>query len=174
MDQINEIRSALPEAAKDIKLNIQSVLTPDKLDLQQTWGIALTSAYFLKDAELTDAVRADALAAGLTPETLDDCHAAASIMAMNTVYYRFRHMASNEVYGQLPARLRMNRMLKPSTNKANFELYSMACAVLAGCEMCVNAHEASIKEHGLGQEQVHDCVRIAATLNALSTAMTLV
>ncbi|MEM9418501.1 MAG: carboxymuconolactone decarboxylase family protein [Planctomycetota bacterium] len=174
MEQINEIRSALPAAAKDIKLNIQSVLNPDKLDAQQTWGVALTSAFFLKDAELTDAVLADAKAAGLSDEMIDDAKAAAAIMAMNTVYYRFRHMVANDAYANLPARLRMNRMAQPVTDKTTFELFSMACAALAGCEMCINAHEEALKKQGLGEDAIHDCIRIAATVNALSTSATLV
>ena len=170
MQQVNELRSALPAAAKDIKLNVQSVLSPDKLDAEQTWGVALTCAYFLKDSELIDAVLADAKEAGLSDDGVEDAKAAAAIMAMNTVYYRFRHMIGGEEYPKLPARLRMNRMAQPATSKINFELFSMGCAALAGCEMCIAAHEQSIRQHGLSVEHVHDCVRIAASLNALSTA----
>ncbi|MEE9403635.1 MAG: carboxymuconolactone decarboxylase family protein, partial [Algisphaera sp.] len=172
MDQINELRRTLPDAAKDIKLNIQSVLTPDKLDTEQVWGIALTSAFFIKDIELTEAVLADAQAAGLSDDAIDDAKGAAAVMTMNTVYYRFRHMVQGEKYATLQARLRMNRMASPATNKANFELFSMACAVLAGCEMCVNAHEESIRHAGLTEDHIHDCVRIAAVVNALSTSLT--
>jgi alkyl hydroperoxide reductase subunit D len=92
-------------------------------------------------------------------------------MGMNTVYYRFRHLVGKESYGQKPARLRMQAMVKPQTTKANFELFSMAIAVLAGCETCIKAHEASILQHGLGDEHVHDAVRIAAILSGAAVAL---
>lgn len=171
MNQINELRNRLPDAGNDTKLNLESVLTPDKLDAEQTWGVALASAYFLKDAALTDAVFADAQAAGLSEAAIDDAKAAAILMSMTTIYYRFRHMADNEAFAKIPPRLRMSRMAKPATNKANFELFSMACAALEGCEMCINAHETTMKQHDLTDDQVHDCVRIAAVINALSTGL---
>ncbi|NJL31560.1 MAG: alkyl hydroperoxide reductase, partial [Phycisphaerales bacterium] len=133
----------------------------------QTWGTALAGACFLRHAELRKAVLADAMAAGITDATIDDARASASIMGMNTVYYRFRHMVGKPSYGQRPARLRMQRMAQPLSSKADFELMSMACAVLAGCEMCVKAHEASILQHGLTEDHVHDAVRIAAVLNGV-------
>ena len=110
---------------------------------------------------------------GVDDDTIDDAKAAAALMAMNTVYYRFRHMVGKPGYGQKPARLRMNRMMKPATNKADFELFSMACAVLAPCEVCITSHEASILKHELTEDHVHDVVRIAATLNGVATALTL-
>ena len=118
MDQLNQLRDRLAAAARDIKVNIQSVLTVDKLDTQQVWGVAVTSAYFLKDAALIGAVVSDARHAGLSDDALEDCQAAASIMAMNTVYYRFRHMighvAGKESYAARPPRLRMQRIAKPA------------------------------------------------------------
>ena len=39
--------------------------------------------------------------------------AAAVLMAMNNVYYRFRHMVGKPSYQTKPARLRMNRIAKP-------------------------------------------------------------
>jgi len=87
-------------------------------------------------------------------------------MAMNTVYYRFRHMIGKESYSARPARLRMNRMNQPTTTKADFELMSLGCAALAGCEMCLKSHESSLLQLSLSEEACHDAVRIAAVVNA--------
>jgi len=171
MPTLDSIRESLPEAAKDLKLNLQAILRPENLTAGQVWGIAVASAYFLRNPALAKAVVADAKEAGTTEEMLDDARAAASIMGMNTVFYRFRHLLEKESYSAIPARLRMVRMSQPKTDKATFELMSMACAVLAGCGMCIKAHEATLLQHGTSEAAVNDSVRIAAVLNGVSVAM---
>src|SRR5207248_9407332 len=94
-------------------------------------------------------------------------------MAMNNVFYRFRHMVAKESYTQKPARLRMQRIAKPTTNKADFELFCLAVSAINGCEMCIRSHEEAVIAGGLAEDQVHDAVRIAATINAASVAIEL-
>src|SRR5688500_1447380 len=121
MEHLEALRARLPEAAKDIKLNVSSVLAPGPLSDAQRWGVALASAIATRNAELRDAVLADARRAA-DANVVDDAIAAASLMAMNNVYYRFRHLVGKPSYGQKPARLRMNRIAKPASNRADFEL----------------------------------------------------
>ena len=173
MDAINALRETLPPAAKDVKLNLSSVLSSETLSDAQCWGVALASAMFLACEPLRDALQKDAAAAGVSEDVVDDARAAASLMAMNTVYYRFRHMAQGDAYANKSAKLRMSRMAKPATDKGSFELMSMAIAALEGCEMCINAHEKSILEHGMTDEHVHESVRIAAVIKSASVAVTL-
>jgi alkyl hydroperoxide reductase subunit D len=97
--------------------------------------------------------------------------AAAALMAMNNVYYRFRHMVGKPVYGEKPAGLRMNRIMQPATNRADFELMSLAVSAINGCEMCVRAHEKTVTEGGLTPDHVNDAVRIAATIYASAVAL---
>lgn len=170
---LDGLREAFAEPAKDIKLNLSGVASSEFLDTDQIWGIAMASAYYLGDLRLRDAILSDARAAGVGADLLEDAQAAASLMGMNTVYYRFRHLVGKESYGKKPARLRMSWMLKPKTGKANFELFSLAIAALAGCETCIKAHEASVLQHGLSEEHVHDAVRIAAVLSGAVVALRL-
>lgn len=170
MPALDAIRQSLPSAATDLSINLQNVLTQSSLAPEQAWGVAVASACFVRDAELRDAVLADAREAGATDELIDDARASAAIMAMNTIYYRFRHLVGKEAYSQMPARLRMQRMIKPATTKANFELFSMACAALAGCETCIKAHEAALLKAEVGEQQVHDAVRIAAVIHGVAVA----
>jgi alkyl hydroperoxide reductase subunit D len=92
-------------------------------------------------------------------------------MAMNNVYYRFRHMVAKPAYAQKPARLRMNRLAKPATTKADLELFSLAASAINGCEICVQSHEKAALEAGLTEDNVHDAVRIAATIHAAAVAL---
>jgi len=168
---IDALRDKLPESAKDLRLNLQNVLSAERLTAAQTWGAALASAHYLGCHELAEALTADAKAQGIEDAVYDDAAAAASLMAMNTTYYRFRGLIEKEAYSKLPARLRMQRMARPATDKATFECYAMACAILAGCHTCIQAHEASLLKHELTAEHVNDVARLAAVINGVATAL---
>lgn len=173
MPHLDALRETFPEPAKDIRLNLGTIASSEYLEVDQIWGVALCSAYFINEPRLRDALLADARAAGVSEAVIHDAQAAASLMGMNTVYYRFRHLIGKESYAKKPARLRMQWMMKPQTNRATFELMSLAIAALAGCETCMKAHEQSILQHGLGEEQVHDTVRVAAILQGAAVALRL-
>ena len=170
MSKIDAIRDRIPDAARDIRLNLQTVLGPGALSVSQRWGVAIASAIASRNFELRDAILADA-AAEIDAAVIDDAAAAASLMAMNNVYYRFRHFMGDSPYSQKPARLRMNRIARPLTNKADFELFCLAVSAINGCEVCVRSHEKVVIEGGLTDGHVHDAVRIAATVNAAAVAL---
>ena len=129
---VETLRARLPEYARDAKLNLQSVLQPGTLTSDQRWGVAIASAAAARNRELLDALLADAKS-GVSPAVVEDALAAASLMAMNNVYYRFRHIIGKPSYEQKPARLRMQRIAKPATNKADFELFCLAVSAINGC-----------------------------------------
>jgi alkyl hydroperoxide reductase subunit D len=173
---LEALREQLHEDAKDLKLNITSVLNSETLTPAQAHGIALCSALYLREEKLRDALLAEIEQAGVDASYVADARAAASIMAMNTIYYRFRHMiqGQSKAYSQKQARLRMGRMARPATSKGDFELMSLAIAALAGCEMCVKSHEQSVLKHGLSDEHVHEAVRIAAAVSGFAVSLHLV
>jgi lipoyl-dependent peroxiredoxin subunit D len=172
MQAIDALREQLPDAARDIKLNLQSVLTngTPSLTPAQRWGVAIASAHAARNEKLRAAILQDAEA---TPEVVEDAKAAAVLMGMNNVYYRFRHLIGKETYSQKPARLRMNRLAQVATNKADFELICLAVSAINGCATCMQAHEKVVLEGGLNEDQVHDAVRIAATVQAAAIALEL-
>jgi lipoyl-dependent peroxiredoxin subunit D len=171
MAGLDAIREALPEAARDIRLNLGSVLQGGALSPAQRWGVAIASAIAARNPALRAAVLVDAAAAGVAEAVIDDARAAAALMAMNNVYYRFRHFIGKSGYAEKPARLRMNRLARPATNKADFELFALAVSVMNGCESCLRAHEAAVLHGGLTEEHVHDAVRIAATMQAAAVGL---
>jgi len=166
-------RDTLPDELKDIRLNLSSVLTGENLQPAQSLGVALAAARFIRAKNLADALESD-INAGLgdaAAAVVSDSIAAAGIMAMNTVYYRFRHMLGKESYEARPPRLRMSRMAQPATSKLDFELMSLGCAALAGCELCIKNHEASLVHLGASEDACHDAVRIAAVINAAAVGI---
>jgi alkyl hydroperoxide reductase subunit D len=170
MASLEELRERLPELARDTKLNLQTVLQQSSLTSEQRWGVAVASGVASRNAELRDALLAEAQTA-VGAEVIDDALAAASLMAMNNVYYRFRHMIGKESYMTLPARLRMQRIAKPASNKADFELFCLAVSAINGCETCVRSHESVVLEGGISEAAVNDAIRIAAVVNAAAVSL---
>jgi len=171
MEQLNQLKDTIPDAGKDIRINLSNVLTPGQLNADQTWGVGIACAYASRNEALTKAVLADAKAAGIGDSVIEDARAAAILMGMNNVYYRFRHIIGKEEYEQKPARLRMMRLKQAATNQTDFELFCLAVSAINNCQACLNSHEAVVLEGGLTTEQVHDAVRIAAVIHAAAVGL---
>ena len=123
---------------------------------------------------IDDVVRA--LAAAAAPH-LDEparkaAEAAASVMAMNNVYYRFlHHLGEGNPYQALPARLRMQAIGNPGVDHLDFELWCLAVSAINGCGACVAAHEQVVRGKAATAPMVQDAVRIAAVADALAAAL---
>jgi len=171
MSAIDLLAAEIVEPARDIKLNLQSVLgAGGSLTPEQRWGVAIACAVAARNVRLQVALIADARNE-VGPAVVEDAVAAAAIMGMNNVYYRFRHHIEKPSYADRPARLRMNRLVKPAGSKVDFELFALAASAVGGCESCMRAHERVVIEGGLTEEQVHDAIRIAATVHAAAIAL---
>jgi lipoyl-dependent peroxiredoxin subunit D len=168
--QLELLRAQIPEPARDIRLNLQSVLAPGALSPAQRWGVAVASAAASRNPRLQAAVIADARAE-VDAAVIDDALAAAALMAMNNVFYRFRHLVCNPSYLDKPARLRMNRIAKPAASKLDFELCCLAASAIGGCGTCMESHEKVVVGGGLSEEQVLEAIRIAASVHGAAVAL---
>ncbi|MFS2316505.1 carboxymuconolactone decarboxylase family protein [Maricaulis sp. D1M11] len=167
---LDTLKNALPDYAKDLKLNLSSMARETALTDQQKWGTFLASAHAIGEPATLKAI------IGEIGDQLDDtartgAKAASAIMGMNNVYYRFVHLASNNEYSTMPARLRMNIIANPGVDKADFELWSLAVSAINGCGMCIDSHEAELRKAGLTSQQIQAAVRIAATVNAVAAVI---
>ncbi|QSQ19624.1 carboxymuconolactone decarboxylase family protein [Pyxidicoccus parkwayensis] len=172
MASLEVVRSELADAHKDTRLNLQAVLEGGSLTPEQRWGVAVASAYAVRNERLKEAMVNEARKALANPDpVIEDARAAASLMAMNNVYYRFRHMIGKESYSTKRAGLRMNRLAQVLTTKVDFELVCLAVSAINGCEMCMQSHEKVVLEGGLSEDQVHDAVRIAAVIHAAAVGL---
>jgi len=173
MSALDDLRELMPDAARDLKLNLQAVLGPDgPLSPAQRWGVAVAAAVASRNPRLRAAILAEARAQ-VEPGVVEDGIAAAALMGMNNVYYRFRHLIGRASYAEKPARLRMNRLAKPAGSKVDFELFSLAVSAINGCATCMQAHENVVLQGGLTEDHVHDAVRIASVINGAAVALDL-
>ena len=173
MTTLDTIREAIPDYARDLKLNLGSVLAttgaPGLTD-KQIWAVALASAIASRNLTFTRDIESLALPY-LDAAYFNGARAAASIMGMNNIYYRFLHLVEDPEYAQMPARLRMNVIGSPGIDKQDFELLSLAVSAINGCGTCVASHERTLRKHGLGREAVQSAVRIAATVHAVARVL---
>jgi alkyl hydroperoxide reductase subunit D len=151
---------------RDLKLNFNSTLTSNHLSEKECALVGLSIAVNNNNKILTDFYETLALSKEATAEEVAEAVGCASLLALNNVFYRFRHFTGKEKYTQIPARVRMQLMSSPVTGKEFFELLSLAVSAVNGCELCVNAHEKSLLHLGATEERVFDAVRIASIVTS--------
>jgi alkyl hydroperoxide reductase subunit D len=165
---LKQFADTLPDYAKDLRLNLGSLLSDQSLGDQRKYGLILACAHGSGYRPIVEAAEAEAVGK-LSPEAAEAARSAAAVMAMNNVYYRFVHLASNPEYGTLPARLRMNAIGNPGIDKADFELFSLAVSAMNGCGMCIDSHERVLQQHGIKAETIQAAARVAAVVKAVAT-----
>jgi alkyl hydroperoxide reductase subunit D len=170
---LTDLKNLLPEQAKDLKLNVATVLSVEGapgLAEHQILGVALASAIAARNPKLLREIEA-LVVRKLDSAQVTAARAAASIMGMNNVYYRFVHLVGDPDYARLPAKLRMNVIGNPGVAKVDFELYSLAVSAINGCGACVAAHDKVVRGAGVTAEGVQSAVRIAAVLHGAAVAI---
>ncbi|MFE0625587.1 alkyl hydroperoxide reductase [Streptomyces sp. NPDC058864] len=167
---LDELKSALPDYAKDLKLNLGSVIGNSELPQQQLWGTVLATAIASRSAVVLRALEPEARE-NLSPEAYQAAKAAAAIMAMNNVYYRTRHLLSDPEYGNLRAGLRMNVIGNPGVDKTDFELWSLAVSAVNGCGTCLDSHEQVLRKAGVERETIQEAFKIAAVVQAVAATL---
>jgi alkyl hydroperoxide reductase subunit D len=167
---LQTLKDRLPDYAKDLRLNLGSLAAETLLSDTLKAGTFVAAAFASRNPFVIGAINAE-FADKLSAPDFTAAKAAAAIMGMNNVYYRFVHLSDSAEYGQLPAKLRMNIIGSPGTAKENFELWSLAVSAINGCGMCITAHEKVVRAAGLSAEQVQAAVRIAAVVHAVAVVL---
>ena len=165
---LKEFAEGLPDYAKDLRLNLTSILSDQLLGEERKGGLLLACAHGSGYKPLVDAAEAE-VAGKLSETQANAARGAAALMAMNNVYYRFVHLVANPEYGTMPAKLRMNFIGSHGIAKEDFELFSLAVSAMNGCGICIDSHERVLLEHGVKPDTIQSAVRIGAVMKALAT-----
>ncbi|MFT5368090.1 MAG: alkyl hydroperoxide reductase subunit D [Candidatus Latescibacterota bacterium] len=168
---LDDIRTAVPDYAKDLRLNLGSVITTSSLEPDMAWGAALTAALVSKNEYVIQNILEDA------KEHLDDtlingAKTTAAIMSMSNVWYKFTDLIQDEEVKKLPAKLRINAIMNHGgINQALFEGWGLAASVVNACAVCVNAHATQMRKLNLDAQHIADIARIAAVVKAVSDTL---
>jgi alkyl hydroperoxide reductase subunit D len=165
-----ELKSAIPDYAKDLRLNLGTVIGNSLLPAQALWGTVLACAIASRSPVVLRELEPEARE-NLKPEAYRAAKTAAAIMAMNNVFYRTRHLLSDPEYGTLRAGLRMNVLGDPGVDRADFELWAFAVSAVNACGACLDAHEHKLREAGVSREVVQEATKIAAVLQAVAVTL---
>ncbi|AQA03556.1 alkyl hydroperoxide reductase [Mycobacterium sp. MS1601] len=166
---IDNIKEALPDFAKDLKLNLSSIVKTTELTEQQLWGALVATAAATKSSRLLKEISEDALDV-LSEEAYHAALGAASIMGMNNVFYRTRGQLDGR-YDDLRAGLRMNIIGNPGVPKADFELWSLAVSAINGCGHCLAAHEATLRDDDVSRTAIFEAIRLASIVAGVGQAL---
>jgi alkyl hydroperoxide reductase subunit D len=170
---LDQLKSQFPAYAKDLRLNLESVLGEGGapgLGQKQIAMVALASAIASRHAPLTEAITQFA-SQHAGEKDLEGARTAAALMGMTNIYYRFLHLVENDEYGTLRAGLRMNAMASPGCDKVDFDLASVAVSAINGCGSCVASHERTLRKHDVSAQAVQSAARIAAVIHAVAVVL---
>jgi alkyl hydroperoxide reductase subunit D len=169
--KLDALIETLPDYAKDMKLNFSSVVrSQTDLNEQQLWGAIVACVMASRNEDLT-ATALEEAAGHMSPQAFEAAKAAAAVMGMNNIYYRFLHLTGNEKYKTMRAGLRMNAIRTHGIDHPDFDLWCLAVSAINGCGACVDSHEKVLRERGFGEEKVLAAVRIASVLHAIATVL---
>lgn len=158
MSWVKSLQDLAPDYAKDLRLNLEAVLTKSSLTEDLVIGCVIASAYVVGDSRVTALLTSD--------NTHQKAHVAAILMAQNNVWYPYAEMA--ELEDKNP-RLRMNAITQ--YGGPDFEAYSLAASIIGKCHFCVRAHVDALRKHGWATEQIRDVGRIAAVITSLAKSI---
>lgn len=164
---LKEFADTLPDYAKDIRLNISSLLNDQMLGDQRKYGLLLACAHGTGYQPIVQATERE-VEEKLSDAAKNAARGAAAVMAMNNVYYRFVHLASNQEYAKMPAKLRMNVIGSPGIDKADFELFSLAVSAMNGCGACIDSHEKVLRDHNVNADIIQTAARVGAVMAAVA------
>jgi alkyl hydroperoxide reductase subunit D len=154
---------------RDLKINLGNALQYQTLSKKESYLLALSVAINEKNKLAIDAFSNLALNEGATEAEIAETYACVSLLNANNVLYRFRHFTKKDVYQNSPAGIKMSIMMNPVFGKEFFELMSLAVSALNGCEMCVNAHEASLLKLGTSENRIFDAIKLTAIVRSFTS-----
>ena len=168
MSWVDQLKDTIPDYAKDTRLNFDAVIKRSSLPAEEAEAVALAAAFATGNSKFWTWVHSQIQ----DRKEADAALTAASLMAMNNVWYPYVEMVDDENLKGLPAQLRMNAIASHGgTTKARFEAYSLAASIVGKCHFCVKAHYETLKKEGYTTEQLRDIGRIAAVITAVSRVL---
>ena len=169
MEFLNALKERIPDYAKDVRLNLDAVLSRSSLDAADALGAGLAAAYAARAKGIVDAIRSSG---ALSDVDANAALQAAALMGMNNVWYPYVEMADDADLKSQRAELRMNAYATHGgVDKKRFELFALAASIVGKCHFCVQSHYKMLKENGVTAQQLRDVGRIAAVIAAAALAM---
>lgn len=171
---IEALKGNIPSYAKDLKLNLSTLLAGTdtiQLSVQTIAACALAAGYASSEKTVIQLLQNHAREQGVTEEVITAIKSAAAVMSMNNVYYRTMYAISNKHYASLPAQLRMHILQQHGIKQTDFELYCLVISAVNGCGHCVNAHVHQLEKNNIGESEIHYSLRVASVIKGVAQVL---
>lgn len=169
MDFLEDLKSAVPDYAKDIRLNLDASVGRSSLSVADAAGVLLASGFALRSRQITDAVRNSGV---LSSADAGAALTAAALMGMNNVWYPYVEMAEDQDLATQRPELRMNAYASHGgIDRSRFEMFALAASIAGKCQFCVRSHYRLLRENGVSVVQLRDIGRIAAVAAAVAQVL---
>lgn len=164
---LDQVKESIPDHAKDIKLNLDSVINRSPLDPVDTHAIAYVAAIAAGNGGLAFEIEHNGPLFTSEKER-EAAKTAAALMGMNNMYYPFVEMCSDPDLKGLPPGLRMNAYATHGgVSKKKFEMYALAASIIGKCHFCVKNHYDVLKKEGMTVQELQHVGKIASVINAI-------
>lgn len=164
---VESIKNSIPDHSKDIKLNLDAVINRSPLSVEDTQACALVAALAAGNGALAYAIITSGELDNFSAET-EAAKTAASLMAMNNIWYPFVEMCNDSELKGLPQGLRMNAYANHAgVSKKKFELYALVASIIGKCHFCVKNHYDVLRKEGMSVQELHHAGKIASVINAV-------
>ena len=165
---VDSLKETIPDYAKDARLNIDAVVKRSTLPVEVAEAVALAAAFATGNTKFWTWLHS-------VLENRQEAEAAitaASLMAMNNVWYPYVEMVNDTALSGLPPQLRMNAIASHGGTTADrFEAYALSASIVGKCHFCVKAHYDTLKKAGYSVEQLRDIGRIASVITAVARVL---
>lgn len=164
---LESVKESIPDHSKDIKLNLDNVINRSTLDPVDVHAIAYVSALASGNGGLAFEIEHNGPLFTNEKER-EAAKTAASLMAMNNMYYPFVEMTQDPDLKGLPPGLRMNAYATHGgVSKKKFEMYALAASIIGKCHFCVKNHYDVLKKEGMTVTELQQVGKIASVINAV-------
>lgn len=169
MDLLEKIKHKLPNLAKELYLNFDSVICKSKLPKDDVMGIALAASFAAENKLLVSIFKEE-----LTDQDYNAAINAALLMGMLNTWYEYIHMANDTDLNNEPARLRMNSYANHGfIDKNRYEQFALSASIIGKCRFCVSNHYKILIESGVDKEVLYNIGRIVSVIKSLSMCLKL-
>jgi len=107
MNGLADIAASMPTGPRTSRSTSRPGFGRVLFSAAKRWGVAVASAIASRNQGFRDPLLADACRE-VDAAVIEDAEAAAALMSMTNIYYRFRHLIGKVGHSEKPARLRMN------------------------------------------------------------------
>ena len=170
---LSDLKNSIPDFAKDVKLNLSSLIMNSEYDEELVYGCAYASSLTIGDDDIAEVFEKECRNR-FGPEFIKSVKATVTVMSLNNVWYKYRDSMPTTEMKMAPQKMRVNIMANyAGLDKILFESLSLCISAINGCVFCVKAHSDLLLENNKTKEYVLNIGRIASVISSLSKAFSL-